>query len=1247
MFVHNQSKQKMKNLFVFSVFIVAACTVSAKNYYVAANGSDANTGLTTSSPWKSITKLNASFSVIAAGDSILFRSGDTFFGAIVIGKSGASTKPIVISSYGTGAKPVITGFVTASSWVSVSTGVYQAYIPGAKSTLNMVAMNNIPQALGRYPNADAANGGYLNYESFSGSTSITDNQLTTATNWVGAEAVVRKKLWVLDRCKITAHSGGILTFTNTNGSTYDGNNGYGYFIQNDIRTLDQLGEWYFKNSTKYLQMNFGTAAPSSYTVKVSCIDTLLIMSSKTYINISNLVFEGANENALYGVSGNYINIQNCDFINAGVGGINITTTSNLLIENCTTNNILSGAICATNPKASNITIRGCTVKNTGTLPGMGLSNGNSYKAVTASALSNLLVEYNKVDTSGYVGIDWQGSDVNIRYNVVNYFDFIKDDAGGIYTYSSGTDASPGTLYTNRVVSNNIVMNGIGAPYGRNSATLFVSGIYLDGRPMNVSVLNNTVFNNGKNGIHANNPQNITISGNTSYNNLNAVSCARWSILGNITNLSIKKNILYPKYETQRCLYYVNTGLNEPATTTTNTAIRTFGIIDSNTYSMINPSGFNFEIYGTTGGALVATSPYSLEGWQANTVHDMNGRKTAKLPIGYKITGLVGSNKFTNGLFTSSVSGLSVYGTGTTGTWDNTGKINGGSLKLTLSSPAANKYSSLLSSIGAVSSSKKYMLRFSTYGTTSQGIVRAYLRKTASPYTTLVPVQTKSFGVGRKDHEFLFTAPTTEAAASFVIEIEQFSGTVYFDNVDMYEATATLYDIESQLRFEYNTTKLVKTINLDASYTGVDGTVYTGTVSLQPFTSIILVKDTGTTTPPPASTELKVTASAAAINCYGSNTTVSVNASSGTAPYTGTGTFTANAGKGSVKLAFPTSVAGAYTLMYYTVGAISSFKNYVLRFSTLGTTANGKLRTSLRQTSSPWSTFTDKQTATFGTGRTDHEFIFRAPPSQTAASFLIEVEQASGTTYIDNIAFFESDSNSVLKSANLYTDGQLEAGIGRLFFYSYNNNQTASWDTTAKISSTYYYAVTDAANGIAVVPVIITQPSAIIVTATAGTISVLGGTTSVVVSATGGTAPYTGAGTFTSLVAGTYTYTVTDAKGCSAGTTVTVLPFVSARPATNIAARVASPGTADVVSNTIELSAYPNPFSSTINLRLTGGTSEKILISVYSFDSKLVYQTTGNSNSSYTFGSNLLTGVYVVKVTQGNNIQTVKLVKTTN
>ena len=48
----------------------------------------------------------------------------------------------------------------------------------------------------------------------------------------------------------------------------------------------------------------------------------------------------------------------------------------------------------------------------------------------------------------------------------------------------------------------------------------------------------------------------------------------------------------------------------------------------------------------------------------------------------------------------------------------------------------------------------------------------------------------------------------------------------------------------------------------------------------------------------------------------------------------------------------------------------------------------------------------------------------------------------------------------------------------------------------------------------------------------------GGNSTVTVSATGGTAPYTGTGTF-SHAAGTYSYTVTDANSCTSTTTGTI------------------------------------------------------------------------------------------------------------
>src|SRR5207237_1255803 len=160
---------------------------------------------------------------------------------------------------------------------------------------------------------------------------------------------------------------------------------------------------------------------------------------------------------------------------------------------------------------------------------------------------------------------------------------------------------------------------------------------------------------------------------------------------------------------------------------------------------------------------------------------------------------------TNGLFLDNIAGINI-GSSVNATWDNTDKISGGALKIEFTFPVANKYSLFHGAVGPISATKNYVFRFTTVGTTPYGIVRAYLRKTASPYTSLTLTQVRSFGVSAKVHEFLFTAPITDTAGgSFVIEVEQNSGVTYIDNIEFYEADATAYNIDDYLRIEYNPT----------------------------------------------------------------------------------------------------------------------------------------------------------------------------------------------------------------------------------------------------------------------------------------------------------------------------------------------------------------------------------------------------------------------------------------------------------
>ncbi len=830
----------MKRLLLMMAIVAVTFTANATNYYVSATGNDAAAGTSPATAWKTLSKVNAF--TFAANDSILLKRGDVFLGAIVPNRNNLN-----FSAYGTGARPLITGFVTLSSWTLVSTGIYKATIT-TKNYLNMVTLNDRPAQIGRYPNESDANGGYLAFESAT-STSITDNEMTSAVNWTGAEIAIRKNGWIIDRCIITNHTGG--TFTYRMGRNANKGNtpllstakiGHGYFIQDDIRTLDQLGEWYYDTTAKSLSMYFGTNLPSSYVVKVSTIDTLVDLASRTYISISNIDFEGANSSGVYSYYGDNVKIQNCNFKNIGSRAVQVFNTSNVLVENVNTNNVLSNAIQLICRSKTNGTVRGCRVTNTGQLSGMGsFYEDSDYKGMYVVMQNNALIENNIVDTTGLAGIQFNGNDVVVQKNFVNYFCYRLHDNGGIYTYVGGTDASPSTIYTNRIVRNNIIGNGISAPFGTNSANPYCAGIYLDGRTMNVIVQDNTVFNSSKNGVHCNNPANVTIRGNTFFNNLQDISFMRWA-WGSITNLNIKQNISFPYNATQRNLYYVNAALNTPVATTLNANLQTLGSIDSNYYNTFTDAGFNFEIYETEGGANIPSSPYSLDGWRAGTNYDLKSKRPAQKIVPYTISNTVGANLFTNSQFTSNISGITLFGANTTAAWDNTTKITGaGSLRVNFSVATPNRYCILHSPVGAISNAKKYMLRFKTLGTSTNGIVRAYIRKTASPYNNLVPTQTKSFGLNKIVQEFLFDAPIADAGGSLVIEIEQNSNTTYIDDIEFYEVNATVNSIASQVRFEYNATDAARTITLDGKYAGVDSTIYNGTITLQPYSSKVLVK----------------------------------------------------------------------------------------------------------------------------------------------------------------------------------------------------------------------------------------------------------------------------------------------------------------------------------------------------------------------------------------------------------------------
>jgi len=93
---------------------IAQPVVSARQtaYYVSSSsGSDYNAG-TQSEPWKSLNK--PSTFTLQPGDTLFFKRGELFLGQYVVNGSGTTTNPIVITAYGEGEKPILSGQVGAA-----------------------------------------------------------------------------------------------------------------------------------------------------------------------------------------------------------------------------------------------------------------------------------------------------------------------------------------------------------------------------------------------------------------------------------------------------------------------------------------------------------------------------------------------------------------------------------------------------------------------------------------------------------------------------------------------------------------------------------------------------------------------------------------------------------------------------------------------------------------------------------------------------------------------------------------------------------------------------------------------------------------------------------------------------------------------------------------------------------------------------------------------------------------------------
>ncbi|MCJ8331648.1 MAG: hypothetical protein HRT89_09655 [Lentisphaeria bacterium] len=102
-------KIRIKSFLIISILLPVTC--GAKDYYIdSVGGSDRKNGRSKSSAWKSHKKVESAS--LKAGDVVHFKRGSSFSGSLVIKGSGKKSKPIRLTSYGTGALPKFTNSST-------------------------------------------------------------------------------------------------------------------------------------------------------------------------------------------------------------------------------------------------------------------------------------------------------------------------------------------------------------------------------------------------------------------------------------------------------------------------------------------------------------------------------------------------------------------------------------------------------------------------------------------------------------------------------------------------------------------------------------------------------------------------------------------------------------------------------------------------------------------------------------------------------------------------------------------------------------------------------------------------------------------------------------------------------------------------------------------------------------------------------------------------------------------------------
>lgn len=280
--------------------------------------------------------------------------------------------------------------------------------------------------------------------------------------------------------------------------------------------------------------------------------------------------------------------------------------------------------------------------------------------------------------------------------------------------------------------------------------------------------------------------------------------------------------------------------------------------------------------------------------------------------------------------------------------------------------------------------------------------------------------------------------------------------------------------------------------------------------------------------------LNISVAPSIILCYGNNSSVVVTATGGTPPYIGTGTFPTPAGTTTF------SVTDQFGARHDTIITITQPTQITISVTTGTISVNGGNTTVTATASGGTSTLTYKLDAGSFQGTGSFSGVL-------AGTHTVTVKDGNNCTNTNTFSI--SQPGQLFVTISLGTgiacnEGTQPVTVGA----TGGTSPYTGTGTTSKLAGTYTISITDAFGAVADTIITITQPAALTLSVSTGTISTNGGNTTVTATGGGGTGglqykldggSYQGSGSFSGVSAGNHTVTLKDANSCTVANNFTI------------------------------------------------------------------------------------------------------------